>query len=378
MAEATPARPARPVLVTGMDVLTACGRGTDALAEAVFTGTDAFVPVDRFDVSGRRVRRAAQLPGVPGLQSELAAGGDGAGDAAALGRADRAGTPLLLAAAPDGAAARAAGPGRTAGRTAAELAEACGLRDAPRSYTTACVAAGTAVADAAAMIAAGRADRVVVAAGYLLEPDRYTLFDSARTLAADGLLRPFGAGRKGMLLGDAVAAVVLESAESAASRRAGPVARLAGWGRAGDAYHVSQPHPEGAGLARAIGLALGRAGLTADAIGYVNAHGTGTPASDLAESAALGRALGPDAGRIPVSSSKSVHGHTLEAAALVELVVTVLALTAGRLPVNAGEYRPDPACPLSVVTAPAVTAATSALSLNSAFGGANTALVVAS
>ncbi|WP_406205722.1 beta-ketoacyl-[acyl-carrier-protein] synthase family protein [Kitasatospora sp. NBC_01560] len=374
-------RPGRPVLVTGMDVLTAFGRGTVPLADAVFTGTDGFRTLDRFDVSARRVARAAQLPGTPDLRTELAAVLAGACEQARLGTADRAGTTLLLATTADRAAARSAGAGRpelTAGALATELAGRTGLGEAPRSYTTACVAASTAVADAAAMISSGRAERVAVAAGYLLEPDRYTLFDSARALAADGRLRPFSTGRKGMLLGDAVAAVVLESAPSAAARQVEPLARLAGWGRSGDAYHVSQPHPEGQGMARAITLALARAGVDAERIGYVNAHGTGTPASDLAESAALHRALGPAAERIPVSSSKSVHGHTLEAAGLLELIVTVLATSTGRLPVNAGDYLADPACPLAVVDTPTPASPGWALSLNAAFGGANTALVVAS
>ncbi|GAA2133712.1 beta-ketoacyl synthase N-terminal-like domain-containing protein [Kitasatospora kazusensis] len=375
MAEPT----ARPVLVTGMDVVTGSGRGTTALAEAVFTGTAAFVPVDRFDTGARRAKLGAQLADVSDLLTELTGVVDGACTAAGLTAADRAATPLLFAGSSDRAAARPDGRDRAelaAGAIGARLAAATGLRQALRSYTTACVAASTAAADAAAMIAAGRADRVVVAAGYLLEADRFALFDSARALASDGRMRPFGAGRKGMLLGDAVAAVVLESEASAAGRSAVPLARLTGWGRAGDAHHVSQPHPQGTGLARAIGLALRRAGLAPGEVDYVNAHGTGTPASDLAESAALHRALGPDAARVPLSSSKSVHGHTLEAAGLVELAVSVLTLTEGRLPVNAGRPEPDPACPVALVTEPRTAATRHVLSLNSAFGGANTALLV--
>src|SRR5207237_6235103 len=104
-----------------------------------------------------------------------------------------------------------------------------------RADTSACVAASTAVADAGVMIARRQAERVVVAAGYLVEPDQFGLFDAGRALATDGQVRPFSARRTGLLLGDGVAAVVLES--GSAVRRT-PLAWLAGWGRAGDAYHV--------------------------------------------------------------------------------------------------------------------------------------------
>src|SRR6266487_1645143 len=166
-------------------------------------------------------------------------------------------------------------------------------------------------------------------------------------------------------------------ATAAAERRgAAPLAWLAGWGRAGDAYDVCQPHPEGTGLARAIGNALRRAGAGPADVGYVNANGTGTPYADASEAAALRRALGGCASRVPVSSTKSVHGHALEASALVELIVTVLAVRSGRLPVNAGFLAPDPDCDLDLVLGTAREAVPGyGLSLNAAFGGANTALV---
>jgi 3-oxoacyl-(acyl-carrier-protein) synthase len=223
------------------------------------------------------------------------------------------------------------------------------------------------------MIAHGHADRVVVAAGYLVEPDQFGLFDAGRALATDGQVRPFSARRTGLLLGDGVAAVVLESASAARGR---PVhAWLAGWGRTGDAYHVCRPDPTGAGMARAIGVALRRAGISADEVGYLNAHGSGTPHSDVAEAAAIGRVFGVHP--VPVSSTKSVVGQALEAAGLLEFIVTALALGRGELPVNAGYLGPDEQCPLDVVTGqPRRTGTRYAMSVNAAFGGANTALVV--
>jgi 3-oxoacyl-(acyl-carrier-protein) synthase len=218
----------------------------------------------------------------------------------------------------------------------------------------------------------------VVAAGYLVDADSFALFDGARVLARDGQVRPFSVGRQGMLLGDAVAAVVLESAATARARGAPPLAWLAGWGRAGDAYHVVQPSPAGSGLARAIGAALRRARIDPADIGYVNANGTGTSYADASEAAALHAALGSHARKVPVSSTKSVHGHALEASALLELVLTVLAVRTGLLPVNAGFLGPDADCELELVLGAArEERCRYALSLNAAFGGASTTLVVA-
>ncbi|MET8090580.1 beta-ketoacyl synthase N-terminal-like domain-containing protein [Micromonospora sp. NPDC005220] len=361
---------ARVAQLTGVYAASALGRGADAQLAGVLAGVPAFGPVGRFDTAARRVTVAATLPEVGPLPDELADAVDSACRAAGLDRAQRAGCALLLAV--HGGPAAGPAPAVLAG----QLAARCGLSGHTRVYTSACVSASTAVADAAAQITRGDVERVVVAAGYLVEPDQFALFDAGRALAADGAVRPFSAGRRGLLLGDGVAAVVLES--SAGHRRgAEPLATVAGWGRAGDAFHPCQPEPGGVGLARAVDGALRRAGLPPQAVGYVNANATGTAQSDAAEAAALRRALGGHAARVPVSSTKSVHGHALEASGLLELVVTALALRHGELPVNAGWRGPDDSCPLNVVTGhPQKTETTHALTLNAAFGGANTALLV--
>jgi 3-oxoacyl-(acyl-carrier-protein) synthase len=217
----------------------------------------------------------------------------------------------------------------------------------------------------------------VVAGGYLVECDQFALFDAGRVLADDGQVRPFSAGRRGLLLGDGVGAVVIESQESARARRAPPLARLAGWGRTGDAHHPCQPHPEGLGLARAVTAALQRAGIAPGDLGYINAHGSGTGQSDPAEASGLRTALGDAAGTVPVSSTKSLHGQALEASGVLELIVTLLVARKGMLPVNAGWLGADDRCPLNLVLGEALAApAEFAMSLNAAFGGANTALVI--
>jgi 3-oxoacyl-[acyl-carrier-protein] synthase II len=320
------------------------------------------------------------MSGAPLLADELDRVIAEACDEAALTTARRADTPLYLAVHGDPALPRAQGTdmaGHGAEAFAESVAERSGLSDTVRAYTSACVAASTAVADAAAAIARGRASRIVVAAGYLVERDQFALFDAGRALATDGRVRPFSAHRSGLLLGDGVGAVVVESASAARRRGARVLARLAGWGRAGDAYHVCRPRPDGAGLARAIAAAVHRGSIRTEAIGYVNAHGSGTEQSDVAEAAALHLALGERAATVPVSSTKSVHGQALEAGALLELIVTLHALRAARLPVNAGYLGPDEDCRLNLVLeqSPA-TSVDYALSLNAAFGGANTALLV--
>ncbi|MGN9810282.1 beta-ketoacyl synthase N-terminal-like domain-containing protein [Micromonospora sp. BQ11] len=350
-----------PVQLTGVHATSALGRGAEAQLAGVLAGSPAFGPVGRFDTGFRRVDAAATLPDVGDLAAELAEAVDAACADAGLDATRRAGTALLLA----------LHGGVGVPELATALAQRSGLGGGTRAYTTACVSATSAVADAAALVGRGDLERAVVAAGYLVEPDQYALFDTGRALATDGAVRPFSAGRTGLLLGDGVAAVVLERADRA--RR--PLADLLGWGRAGDAFHPCQPEPTGRGLARATHAALDRAGLRPEAIGYVNANATGTGGSDASEAAALRAVFG--AATPPVSSTKALHGHALEASGLLELVVTVLVLRHGKLPVNAGWRGPDPDCPVDVILdAPRPAATRHALTLNAAFGGANTALLV--
>jgi 3-oxoacyl-[acyl-carrier-protein] synthase II len=366
------------IVITGIGVSTAFGRGDGPLLDGLAAGQPAFRPATRFDTSGCRATMAAGLPGDPKLGVELTAVIEQACQRAGLGAADRTDADLLLALHTDHDAARDPAATDVLGAVPAEVATATGLAYPARIYTTACVAGSTAVADAAAMISTGRAARVIVAAGFLVDADSFRLFDAGRTLAVDGHVRPFSAGRKGMLLGDGLAAVVIESTQAASRRGAQALALLAGWGRAGDAFGVVQPHPGGTGLARAITAALDRGKVVPAEIGYINANGSGTTFADASEAAAVHRAFETAADSVAVSSTKSLHGHALEASSLVELVITVLALRVGLLPVNAGFLADDPACQLNLVLGASRQARPRyALSLNAAFGGASTALLLA-
>lgn len=385
------------VTVTGFGVRTAFGTGADALRGGVFAGVPAFAPTTRFDTGPYRTPMAAAAPDGPdavehwALRHALAECGTAALDMAGL----RPGTAaaVLLGVAGDhtsvtrywrdaGDAGTGPGPEGLADAVPAQLAELLAARlelTGPRlTFTNACVASAAAIIHGCRLISSGRTDVAVCAGGYLVEEETFGKFDSGRALSRDGMVRPFSADRTGLLLGDGVAVVVLESAEHTRRRGARPLASVVGWGAATDAHHIAQPHPEGVGLARAARQAMRLAGDPDGAwLGYVNAHGTGTKYNDGAETRGLRAAFPDRAGSIPVSSTKSTTGHLLEAAGVVEFVITLLALTDGVLPPTAGYTTPDPECDLDwVPNRPRPADLRRALTVNAAFGGANTALVL--
>ncbi|MDX3198283.1 beta-ketoacyl-[acyl-carrier-protein] synthase family protein [Streptomyces scabiei] len=404
------------VTVTGFGVRTAFGAGADALRRGVFAGVPSFAPTTRFDTGPYRTPMAGAAPDGAdaaehqALRPALAHCGREALDMAGLPTGTQAAVLLGIAgdctgitrfwreaagprggagpADPEGGADAPASNGN--GDAAAQLADAVpahlaeslahslGLTGPRLTFTNACVASAAAIIHACRLISSGRADVAVCAGGYLVEEETFGKFDSGRALSRDGLVRPFSADRTGLLLGDGVAAVVLESAEHARRRGARPLAGVTGWGAATDAHHIAQPHPEGVGLARAARQALRLAGdPDGAALGYVNAHGTGTRYNDGAETRGLRAALGERAESVPVSSTKGTTGHLLEAAGVVEFVITVLALMDGVLPPTANLTRPDPECDLDYVpNRPRQADLRRALTINAAFGGANTALVL--
>ncbi|MFI9270990.1 beta-ketoacyl-[acyl-carrier-protein] synthase family protein [Kitasatospora sp. NPDC052896] len=388
------------VAITGFGVLTAFGFGADALRQGVFAGRSGFVPVTRFDPTPFHADRAAtyqgagpEIPGVPvepgytPTQAEVLHACTA--EALRMAGTDALGAPVLLGTNGDHAAARRFwtdhAEGSTDPRTLDSLpaalphriGEAFGLGTPRLAFVNACVASTNAIAHGAELIRRGTVDTAVCGGAYLVTEDVFAKFDSGKALSREGVVRPFAAGRTGLLQGDGAAVLVLESTERARRRGAEVLAELAGWGLAADSYHVIKPHPRGEGLARAATTALRRAGLAPREIGYVNAHGTGTPLNDVAETAALHRLLGPHAPNVPASSTKSSTGHMLEATGAVEAVITLLALRDGVLPPTIGYREPDPACDLDYVPNRARPARIRhALSLNAAFGGVNAALVL--
>lgn len=365
------------VVVTGYGVFTAFGWGEKALRDGVFTGTQVFAPSRRFDPAPFRTPMTAAAAGDPELVDVLGSCADDAVDMAGLALGTEA--AVLLGSAGDWKAVTRFSRGQpyrpgesVPGVLAGILADRLGFRGPRLAFTNACVASASALIHGWRLITAGRQEVALCAGAYLVEEENMAKFDSGRALAREGVIRPFSSGRTGLLLGDGVAAIVLESGEHAARRGAQVLARMTGFGVASDAYHIAKPHPEGRGITSAVRQALRRAGMSD--VDYVNAHGTGTPLNDGAETNGLRAALGSDT---PVSSTKSTTGHMLEASGAVEFVVSLLALQDGVLPPTAGHLTPDPACDLDYVTeGPRRTDPRRVLSLNAAFGGMNTAILL--
>jgi 3-oxoacyl-[acyl-carrier-protein] synthase II len=169
---------------------------------------------------------------------------------------------------------------------------------------------------------------------------------------------------------------VLESAERARARGARPLATVAGWGSTQDAYRVTAPRPDGAAAARAMLRALSRARLPASAIGYINAHGTGTPLNDPAECKAIHTALGAHAERVAVSSIKGAVGHLMAASGAIELAATLLAFERDLLPGTANHRDRDPECNVDVIGEPRRARVEHALSNSFGFGGQNASVLL--
>jgi nodulation protein E len=187
--------------------------------------------------------------------------------------------------------------------------------------------------------------------------------------------KPFSPDRRGLSLGEGAAMLVLENWEHAQARGANILGEILGFGMSSDAHHITQPCVQGP--ANAMAWALRDANLRPEAIDYINAHGTGTQANDITESQAIRAVFGTTADTLPVSSTKSVHGHTLGAAGAVEAVVTVLALQHGVVPPTAHIASVDAACSIRVVYAePLLTPLETAVSNTFAFGGLNASLVL--
>lgn len=243
-------------------------------------------------------------------------------------------------------------------------AEVLGVQGPMATVSTACSSSAKVFLLAQRWIGVGLVDAVVVGGIDSLSLSTLHGFDALQLLSSE-VCRPFDAGRKGISIGEA-AGYALVDADPAA-------VRLTGGGESSDAWHMSTPHPEGEGAQAAMRMALAQAGLAPADIGYVNAHGTATPANDRSEAAALAAVFG--ASGVPVSSTKGVTGHALAAAGIVEALVTIAALERGTLPPSANLQARDESLALDIVTQPRSVNLRHALSNNFGFGGSNCALV---
>jgi 3-oxoacyl-[acyl-carrier-protein] synthase II len=256
------------------------------------------------------------------------------------------------------------------------------LRGQSFGVVSACSGGGHALGMALRLIQYGDADAVVVGGSEAtLTTFGYACFNAMQALSESGFSRPFDLRRDGFVMGEGAGILVLEEADAARARGARILGELVGYGSTSDAHHLTAPQPEGIPAAKAIQLALADAQVEPAQLSYVNAHGTSTQLNDAAETAALKRALGEHAPKVPISSTKSAIGHLLGAAGAVEAVATVQTLLSGVIAPTLGLEEPDPELDLDYVPLRARhmeidLPARVALSNSFAFGGHNVALVL--
>jgi len=403
----------RRVVVTGIGPATPVGVGRDAFWDALVSGRSGIGDITLFDASEHAVKIAGEVKDFEPADWM---------DRKAVKRTDRV-VHLAVAAArlawqdagePSVDPQRAAvvvstgvgglqymedqirvlaerGPGRVSAFTVpammpnaatATVAMELGFTGPNACITTACAAGAHGVGEAYRYIKHGMADLAIAGgteAG--VTPLAVAAFAQMQALSrnTDPLRasRPFDADRDGFVISEAACVLVLEDEERARERGATIYAEVAGYGTSADAFHITQPEPEGSGAVIAMQMALADAGEDAEAVGYVNAHGTSTQLNDAAETRALKKVFGDHAHRLAVSSTKSVTGHMVGAAGAAEAAATALAIRDGVVPPTINYETPDPECDLDYVPNEARKAdVTLALSNAFGFGGQNAVLAL--
>ncbi|HEX3627313.1 MAG TPA: beta-ketoacyl-[acyl-carrier-protein] synthase family protein [Verrucomicrobiae bacterium] len=404
-AATSPREPVR-VVITGAGIVTALGVGWRSNSDGFRAGRTAFRPVSLFDVSRHRAKTAAEADLLETLPHTRL-------DSRRLGRLDRAGRMLLLAA---HEAWNQAGwepaenvplvLGTTAGgmmlgeayfrqalhnphsqrgqafravcyqpQVQARLAmEALNFSGPISIVSNACASGGNAIGQAWQMIRSGQAARAVAGGFDSLCEMVYAGFDSLQALSTT-VCRPFDARRDGLALGEGAGVIMLETLESASRRGANILGEITGYASSIDQHHLTQPHPQGSTTQAVMKSACATAGVTPENIGYINAHGTGTVLNDSSEAMAITEWAGARAASLPVSSTKANIGHLLGAAGAVEAVVCLMALREQWLPPEIAFEVPDPACKFPVVHQPQDARVEVALSNSFGFGGVNATLI---
>ncbi|NNM73120.1 beta-ketoacyl-ACP synthase [Enterovirga aerilata] len=422
MAQADTDRSGRPlVAVTGMGIVTSLGRGQAENWSALTAGRSGIHAISRFPTENLRTRIAGTIdfepveplcaPMLSERLAELAA--EEAVAQAALPRRDEFPGPLFVAVPPvevewpqrqtlaeagsdpagevtyaqllAGAATGRFAPWHdlfTFGTVADRIAERFGTLGSPISLSTACSSGATAIQLGVEAIRRGEAEAALcIGTDGSVNPESLVRFSLLSALSTqneppEGAAKPFSKNRDGFVMGEGAAALVLESAASARARGARILGYVLGCGEKGDGFHRTRSSPDGTPIVAAIREAIEDAGLTPDDIDYVNAHGTGTPENDKMEALGCTKVMGERMGSVPISSNKSMIGHTLTAAGAVEAVVSLLTIAKGRLPPTINYAVPDPAIPLDVVPNTARDADVRFVLSNSfGFGGQNTCLV---
>ena len=268
------------------------------------------------------------------------------------------------------------------GTVADRVADRFGTRGSPISLSTACSSGATAIQLGVEAIRRGETDAALcIGTDGSVNPESLIRFSLLSALSTqnenpEGASKPFSKNRDGFVMGEGGAALVLENAESARARGATILGYVLGCGERGDGFHRTRSSPDGAPGIAALRQALDDAGVLPDDIDYINAHGTSTPENDKMEAMSCTAVFGERMARLPISSNKSMIGHTLTAAGAVEAVMSLLTIATGRIPPTINYQVPDPAIPLDVVPNVARDATVGYVLSNSfGFGGQNTCLV---
>ena len=399
------------VVVTGRGTVNAIATNNEAFADALKTGACGIGPVTLFDTTGYRTHTGAQVNDfdprrhIPekyllkrmsrsdcmAMAATLEALSEAGLDpfpeelAADTGVVIGGGAGGMLECEPVFARYLETGAGRMPGSpfaafscasSADHIATHLNLMGPKTTFMTACSSGATAIGYAADLVRQKAAQVVICGGTEPLCRITYSAFNALQAVDPD-YCRPFDRHRRGMSLGEGAGILILESLDHAAGRDARIYGEILGCGISCDANHMTAPDPEATGAVQAMTAALADAGISPDEVDYINAHGTATPANDTMEIRGINTVFGGRARRIPVSSTKSMIGHTLGAAGAIEALACILAIERGFLPPTIHHETPDEACDLDVVPGRSRAAAPDIVLSNSfAFGGNNTCLVL--
>ncbi|MHB8168424.1 MAG: beta-ketoacyl-ACP synthase II [Thermoleophilia bacterium] len=404
----------RRVVITGMGIISPLGIGIDEYWQSLSTGRSGVGPITQFDASGYKVRIAAEVKDFEPTdyvdrksarrmdrfaQLSVAAAGRAAENAGLDVAADAENIGVLVASGIGGvktfeketAVLLEKGPDRIspffipmeiANMASAQVSIHLGARGPVSTVCTACSAAANAIGDAFEIVKRGAADVMLTGGSEAsISPVGIAAFAqmgalSARNDEPERASRPFDSGRDGFVMGEGSAILVLEERERALARGARILAEVVGYGMTADAFHMSLPEPSGENQARAMLAALQEAGLKPADIDYINAHGTSTPPGDRIETLSIKLALGDHAGKVAVSSTKSMMGHCLGASGALEAAACVLAIDNGVIPPTINLDNPDPECDLDYAPNHARSQQIEVAASNSfGFGGHNVTLI---